>query len=58
MSFLLAVKPVFPHFRTAVSIVESVFLPFSVGGITFVLSAAGFLQGAAGLSELSALFCQ
>lgn len=38
-------------------IVESIFLPFSVGGIAFVLSAVRFL-GAAGLCELGAVFCQ
>lgn len=38
-------------------IVESIFLPFSVGGVAFVLSAVRFL-GAAGLRELGAVFCR
>lgn len=38
-------------------VVEGIFLPFSVGGVAFVLSAVGFL-GVTGLNELSAVFWQ
>lgn len=39
----------------SMDVVESIFLPFSVGGITFLLSAVTFLR-VTGLNELGAVF--